>query len=85
VIASKEIERLKNEVKDYESQIKHYQDNETMLTNQVNEKTIALRELKAKLRIDPGYHTPEFVEEKMESQLEKMKDCIIETILKNKE
>ena len=56
-----------------------------MLTNQVNEKTEALRDLKAKLQIDPGYHTLEFVEEKLENHLEKMKNCIVETILKNKE
>ena len=33
VIASKEIERLKNEIQDYESQIKQYQNNKIMLTN----------------------------------------------------
>ena len=69
----KEIDWLKSDIKNNEDRIKLHEEKELQLQKAVEEKTTELRELKEKLQIDPGYHTLEFVEDKMVSKLENMK------------
>ena len=76
-------DRLEKELQDRDAQMKRILENYKVLENTNREQSKELVSLKEKLQNDPGYHTVEFVEEKMEKKLEEIKDCIIEKIERN--
>ena len=65
----KEIENLKRDIKGCENLIKHQEENEKELQNTIKLKQSGLNNLKEKLQTNPGYHTLEYIEIKMEKQI----------------
>ena len=75
-VSRKEIEQLKKELQERDTQVKHILESYKRLEKSNKE----LESLIEKLQNTPGYHTVEFVEKKMEKKLEEIKTCIIEKI-----
>ena len=65
----KEIENLKRDIKGCENLIKHQEENEKELQNTIKSKQSDLNNLKEKLQTNPGYHSFEYIENKMEKQI----------------
>ena len=67
-------------IKDKDKTIKKLQTTEQHLLDVVETQKAELTELKKKLSNDPGFHTVEYVEEKLEKKFEEFQSSIISTI-----
>ena len=63
-----------------EKLIKQYKEKEGLLQKELEEKVAINKTLKEQLQNNPGYHTLEFVEEKMEMKLDSFKETILTAI-----
>ena len=76
----KEIENLKRDIKGCENLIKHQEENEKELQNTIKSKQSDLNNLKEKLQTNPGYHSFEYIENKMEKQIADLETKIKEYV-----
>lgn len=79
---TKELEKLRKEVKTSKEIIKSKQNIENELLNVIEKQEAELRMLKKDLQNDPAYHTLEYVEKKVEAQLKEFQESIKTTIAK---
>ena len=61
--------RILRDIKGCENLIKHQEENEKELRNTIKLKQSDLNNLKEQLQTNPGYHTLEYIENKMENKL----------------
>ena len=77
---SKDFDDLQKKVREQEKLIKQYKEKEGLLQKELEEKVAINKTLKEQLQNNPGYHTLEFVEEKMEMKLDSFKETILTAI-----
>ena len=80
---SKDLNDLQKKVRDQANLIKQYKEKEALLQKELVEKDANNKTLKKQLQNNPGYHTLEFVEEKMEMKLDSFKESILTAIKKS--
>ena len=77
---SKDFDNLQKKVREQEKLIKQYKEKQGLLQKELEEKVAINKTLKEQLQNNPGYHTLEFVEEKMEMKLDSFKETILTAI-----
>lgn len=78
----KEMERLKQEVAQYQYLNNEYKENRLDLLNTIKEQKAQLKDLKKNLRNDPAFHTLEYIESAISRRLEDVEGKILEAVKK---